>query len=69
MTALNAFEGERWETDKSNEKIAMDEQFVKNSVIDVNVDPKVVMDLSIFQIGGWSHFQHSIAKLAWRIQG
>ena len=35
----------------------MDGKFVKNFVTDAKVDPKVVMDLSIFKIGGWNSLQ------------
>ena len=30
------------------------DKFVKNFVMGAKVDPKVVMDLSIFTIGGWN---------------
>ena len=56
-----------WKTGKSDQKIAMDEElvqnsvmnekFVKNSVMNAKIDPKVVMDLSIFKIGGWNSLQ------------
>ena len=32
----------------------MNEKFVKNSVMNAKMDPKVVMDLSIFKICGWN---------------
>ena len=35
----------------------MSEQLVQNSVMNAQIDPKVVMDLSIFQIGGWNSLQ------------
>ena len=35
----------------------MDGKFVKNFVMDAKIDPKVVMDLSIFKIGGWNSLQ------------
>ena len=35
----------------------MDEKFVKNSVIDAKIDLKVVVDLSMFKIGGWNSLQ------------
>ena len=41
----------------------MNEELVKNSVMNANVDPKVVMDLSKFQIAGWIMFQPSNVKL------
>ena len=37
----------------------MDETFVKNFVMDAKLDPKVVMDLSIFKIGEWNILQPS----------
>ena len=50
-----------WRTWKSDQKIVMDEELVQNVVMDdtfvknfamgANIDPKVVMDLSVFQIG------------------
>ena len=41
----------------------MKKNIVKNFVMDANIDPKVVMDLSIFEIGGWNILQPSIPKL------
>ena len=41
----------------------MDGKFVKNFVMGAKIDPKVVMDLSIFKIGGWSSLQPSNRKL------
>ena len=35
----------------------MDGTFVKNFVMYAKIDPKVVMDLSIFKIGGWNSLQ------------
>ena len=35
----------------------MNEKFVKNFVRSAKIDPKVVMDLSIFTIGGWNSLQ------------
>ena len=32
-------------------------KFVKNFVMDAKIDPKVVMDLSMFKIGGWNNLQ------------
>ena len=56
-----------WKTGKSDQKIAMDEElvqnsvmnekFVKNRVMNAKIDPKVVMDLSIFKIGGSNSLQ------------
>ena len=37
----------------------MGEKIVKNFVIKAKIDPKVVMDLSIFKISGWNILQHS----------
>ena len=66
MTSLSALEGS-WKSVKSNQKIVtneelvqnsvMNEKFVKNFVSDAKIDPKVVMDLSIFKIGGWNSLQ------------
>ena len=36
---------------------------MKNFVMDAEIDPKVVMDLSIFKIGGWNISQPSNRKL------
>ena len=51
-----------WKTWKSNQKIVMDEELVQNVVtnakfvtkfmMDAKIDLKIVMDLSIFKIGG-----------------
>ena len=53
--------------DKINPKIVMDKELVQNGVMDEKsvknfvsdskIDPKVVMDLSIFKIGGWNGLQ------------
>ena len=55
---------EKWvQNDVTDEKlfqsVVMNENFVKNSVMDVQIDPKVVTDLSIFKIGGWNSLQPS----------
>ena len=62
--------GKTW---KSNQKIAMNEelvqngvmneQFVKHFVINAQIDLKVVMDLSIFKIGGWNSLRPFHQKL------
>ena len=36
---------------------AMDGKFAKNLVMDAKIDPKVVMELSIFKSGGWNSLQ------------
>ena len=36
---------------------------MKNFVIDAKIDPKVVMDLSIFKVAGWKILQLSNGKL------
>ena len=36
---------------------------VKNFVMNAKIDPKVVMDLSIFKFGGWNSLQPSIQNL------
>ena len=41
----------------------MNAKFVKNSVMDANRDPKVEMDLSMFEIDGWKNLQLSNRKL------
>ena len=33
------------------------QKIVKNLVMNAKIDPKVVMDLSIFKIGGWNSLQ------------
>ena len=62
-SSLNAFQGEIWKSEKSNQKIVMDEKFVKNSMMNATIDPKVVMDLSTFKIDGWNNVQPSNQKL------
>ena len=62
-----------WNPWESNKKIVMDEELVqnivtvekivKNFVTDAKIDPKVVMDLSIFKIGGWNILQPINRKL------
>ena len=41
----------------------MNEEFVKNSVMIAQIDPKVVMELSTFKIGGWNKLQPSNQNL------
>ena len=41
----------------------MSVEFVKNSVMNGNIDPKVVMERSTFNIGGWNNFQPSSQHL------
>ena len=48
-----------WKSEKNNQNIVMNEEFVKNSVMNGNIDPKVVMERSTFNIGGWNNFQPS----------
>ena len=55
MTALNPFEGEIWTSEMSNQNIVMNEQFVKNMVMNAKTDPKVVMNLSKIKIVGWNN--------------
>ena len=78
MTCLNALEEKCWKSERSwkceisNQNIVMTEEFVKNivmneeigkvSVMSGKIDPKVVMDLSIFKIGGWNNLQPSNQK-------
>ena len=64
VTCLNALEGIIWKgdqqivmDDKINQKIVMDGKFVKKFVMNAKIDPNVVMDLSIFKIGGWNSLQ------------
>ena len=37
----------------------MNDKFVKNSVMNAQIDPKFVMDLSICKVGGWNILQPS----------
>ena len=48
-TALNALEEKSWTSEKSNQDIVTNEEFVKNSEINARFDPKVVMDLYILK--------------------
>ena len=56
MTAFNSLQENIEKRLKSD---MLDEQFVKKNVMAAKIDPKVVMDLSIFKIGGWNHLQSS----------
>ena len=67
-------EEKSWRTWKSNQNIVMDEELVenvamgeksvKNFVMGANFDPKVEMDLSIFEIGGWKNC-NSVTESCW----
>ena len=65
MPCLNALQGWIWKCEKSckheksNQNIVMTEEFVKNSVMNATIDPKIVMDLSIFKIGGWKIYSRA----------
>ena len=37
-------------------------KLVKNFAMDVKIDPKVVMDLSMFKTGGWNRMQNTNQK-------
>ena len=70
LTCLNALEEKNWKSDQKvvmNEDLvqnsAMNDKFVKNFVMNAIIGPKVVMDLSIFKIGGWNSLQTSNRKL------
>ena len=52
-----------WKTWKGDQDIVMDQELVQNGVMDGKIDPKVVMDLLIFTIGGWYILQSSNRKL------
>ena len=39
------------------QNIVTNEKFFKNSVMNAKIDPKVVVDLSIFKIGEWNNVQ------------
>ena len=58
MTVLNAFEERKmkneksWKFEKCNQKIAMDEKFVTNSVMNAKID-------DMFKIGGWNNLQRN----------
>ena len=43
----------------------MNEKFAKNSVMTAKIGPKVVMDLSILNIGGWNIFCNPLIKICW----
>ena len=45
------------------QNVVMDETFVRNFVMDAKNDAKVVMDLTLFKIGGWNILQPSNRKL------
>ena len=71
-TCPNAFEGKNWKNDQkvvtdedSVQNGAMDGQFVKNFVVDAKIDPKVVVDLSVFKICGSNILQPS-DRNCWR---
>ena len=54
MTRLNALEGKNL---KINQNIVTDEKSWKIGKSSQKIDPKDVMDLSIFKIGGWNELQ------------
>ena len=68
-------EEKSWRTWKSHQNIVLDEElvqnvamagkFVKNFVTDAKIDPKVEMDLPIFEISGWNILQRSKRKKCW----
>ena len=52
-----------WERDERNQKIVMDGEVVKNSVMCAKFDPTVVVDLYIFKICGWNNLQPSTENM------
>ena len=65
-TPLKGKFGKIWKSLKSencNQNIVMNEEFVQNSVMNATFDPKFLMDLSIFKIGGWNNLTPSKQKL------
>ena len=50
----------------SSQNIVMDEELVKNSVMNAKIDPKVVMDLSTYKIVDGMIYSPAI-KIKWRI--
>ena len=63
FNSMILMEEKSWKTWKRNQKVVMDEELVQNVMMDGKIDPKVVMDLSIFKIGGWNILQTSNRKL------
>ena len=65
MTRLNALEGKSQKSEnslkivRSNQHIVMNEEFVKNSVLNAKVDPTVVMEVSYSKFCGWNNLQQS----------
>ena len=49
------------------QNVAMGGKFVKNFGTDAKIDPKVEMDLPIFEISGWNILQCSKRKTVGRI--
>ena len=52
-----------WTSEKSNQKFLMIAEFVKNSAMNAKIGPKVVMELTMFKIGGWNNLQPRNPKL------
>ena len=63
MLALNASEKKSWKSEKSTQNIVVNEKIVKTSVMNATIDPKIVMDPAIINIGGWNNFQPDNRKL------
>ena len=51
------------EMDELYQHVSMGEKIVKNFLMGAEIDPKVEMDLSMFEIGGWKILQLSDRKL------
>ena len=49
----HSVEGEKWENEKRNQNIVTNEKLVKKNVMNAEIVPKVVVGLSIFNIGGY----------------
>ena len=75
MTRLNALEGKGQKSENSlkivgsNQHIVMNEEFVKNSVLNAKVDPTVVMEVSIIQIWWMEQFTAEQTKFIASIYG
>ena len=56
---MSQIEGVSGKREKSNQNIVMNKKFVQNIEMNAKIDPKVLIDVCRFKIGGRNHLQPS----------
>ena len=73
MTAVNALQWASceietgWTSEKTNQKIAMDKEYMESNVMDAKIDPIVLMVLPICTSGGWNNWKTSAQTMLGKV--